>query len=126
MLLLQVLRFSRLFKPVHTPHVWRKRRKKKEKEDEKKEEGEETGQEGKEDSEDEEEFMSDAELSKFLKLDTGREPKAQDMATDEEVVCLALIVEITKPTGDLSVVLKAWNLATDEQVVCLVLMVVNP
>ncbi|KAJ8298033.1 hypothetical protein KUTeg_024564 [Tegillarca granosa] len=33
----QVLRFSRLFKPVHTPHVW-KRKKKKKVEDEKKEE----------------------------------------------------------------------------------------
>ncbi|GFS23995.1 transcription initiation factor TFIID subunit 1 [Elysia marginata] len=30
----QVLRFSRLFKPAHAPHIWRKKRKKKEDEDE--------------------------------------------------------------------------------------------
>lgn len=40
----QVLRFSRLFKPVHVPHVWKKKKKKKE------EEGKETKTEGKEDS----------------------------------------------------------------------------
>ncbi|KAK0060755.1 transcription initiation factor TFIID subunit 1 [Biomphalaria pfeifferi] len=32
----QVLRFSRLFKPAHVPHVWRKKRKKKEEDEEKK------------------------------------------------------------------------------------------
>ncbi|KAH9513821.1 Transcription initiation factor TFIID subunit 1 [Bulinus truncatus] len=32
----QVLRFSRLFKPAHAPHVWRKKRKKKDDDDEKK------------------------------------------------------------------------------------------
>ncbi|KAI8725799.1 transcription initiation factor TFIID subunit 1, partial [Biomphalaria glabrata] len=31
-----VLRFSRLFKPAHVPHVWRKKRKKKEEDEEKK------------------------------------------------------------------------------------------
>lgn len=34
-LYLQVLRFSRLFKPAHSPHIWRKKRKKKEEEDKK-------------------------------------------------------------------------------------------
>ncbi|RUS77280.1 hypothetical protein EGW08_014944, partial [Elysia chlorotica] len=32
----QVLRFSRLFKPAHAPHIWRKKRKKKEDEEEEK------------------------------------------------------------------------------------------
>ncbi|BFZ24166.1 hypothetical protein BsWGS_27204 [Bradybaena similaris] len=31
----QVLRFSRLFKPAHSPHIWRKKRKKKEEEEKK-------------------------------------------------------------------------------------------
>ena len=85
----QVLRFSRLFKPVHNPHIWRKRRKKKEKDEEKKEgeegkeEGEKSSQE--EEKEEEEEFLTDEELNKLLKLDMGRAPQPHELAPDDEV-----------------------------------------
>lgn len=88
---LQVLRFSRLFKPVHNPHIWRKRRKKKEKEEEKtdgeegkEEKGEKSSQE--EQKEEEEEFFTDEELKKLLKLDMGREPQPHELAPDDEVM----------------------------------------
>ncbi|XP_041357029.1 transcription initiation factor TFIID subunit 1-like isoform X3 [Gigantopelta aegis] len=70
----KVLRFSRLFKPVHMPHVWKRKRKKKDDDDEgdNKDSGVEDGVSG-----EEEEFT--------LKLNMGREPRPDELAADDEM-----------------------------------------
>ena len=68
-----MLRFSRLFKPVHMPHVWKRKRKKKEEEGDNKDSGVEDGGA----SGEEEEFN--------LTLNMGREPQPEEIASDDEV-----------------------------------------
>ncbi len=57
--LFQVLRFSRLFKPVYAPHIWRKKKKKKA-------EGEEEGEKEKSGEEKEKSTSSDTTSSQKL------------------------------------------------------------
>ncbi|XP_012946001.1 LOW QUALITY PROTEIN: transcription initiation factor TFIID subunit 1 [Aplysia californica] len=105
----QVLRFSRLFKPAHVPHIWRKKRKKKEEDEEKKskegdkqgegkkkeepekkdgklkeesEGGEEDGKKAAGEEADVEEEEEDEEVKLVLNL--GRGPKPEELADDDE------------------------------------------
>ncbi|ELU04183.1 hypothetical protein CAPTEDRAFT_225982 [Capitella teleta] len=72
----QVLRFSRLFKPVYMPHIYKRKRKKKE--DEGKEE------EILETNEDDDDQYEDCPF----KLDFGRPAKPEEMMTDEAITIL--------------------------------------
>lgn len=83
----QVLRFSRLFKPVHTPHLWRKRRKKKTVDEEKKVEHRKNddGELGDDEDEEEEEYLEDEEIDKLLKLELGRPARHDECTPDDEV-----------------------------------------
>ncbi|XP_076446577.1 LOW QUALITY PROTEIN: transcription initiation factor TFIID subunit 1-like [Babylonia areolata] len=84
----KVLRFSRLFKPVHNPHIWRKRRKKKEKEDGKKDVEDGGDQDRGSGSEEDDKYFTEEDLVKLLKLDKGRKPKPEELAPDDEVTIM--------------------------------------
>ncbi|GFO30868.1 transcription initiation factor tfiid subunit [Plakobranchus ocellatus] len=77
----QVLRFSRLFKPAHAPHIWRKKRKKKEDEEEDKEI--EKKKEGKDIKKKEEKSSKKKDEKKQVEEKTEKEKSDKD---EEQVV----------------------------------------
>ena len=89
----QVLRFSKLFKPSHIPHLWRRKRKRRPDEpagDGRKGDGDDVK---KEDADDEiprpepraGSSESSSEGEEVFELNWGREPRAEEIASDDEV-----------------------------------------
>lgn len=87
----KVLRFSRLFRPVHMPHVWKRKRRKKTPEEEKEGSGKklrlgdesESGMDG--------EAVKDVDIDSEedgIKLNLGKLPSSDDCLTDEEEILL--------------------------------------
>ncbi|CAL1535229.1 unnamed protein product [Lymnaea stagnalis] len=79
----QVLRFSRLFKPAHVPHVWRKKRKKKEEDDNKKS-GTKSDPKKKEGKEDAEKCKAEAAEKEKSKVELAEKENSKPEATIKE------------------------------------------